>query len=87
MLSPRFSSLFAGKYTGSWQGGADYRPSEEKWVQVGYLMMGIQFEDSSGQTRFDMRIMGPMAAIRLDFFIKIFSVHPGNEYLFSSGFK
>ncbi len=52
-----------------WQlaGGADYRLGEEKWVQVGYRMMGIQFEDSSGQAGVDMRVMGPMAAIRLDF--------------------
>jgi len=48
-------------------GGADYRLGEEKWGQPGYWMMGIQFEDSSGQAGVDMRVMGPMAAIRLDF--------------------
>ncbi|MCK5351966.1 hypothetical protein KAJ77_05280 [bacterium] len=47
--------------------GADARLGEEKWVQVGYRMMGIQFEDSTGQTGSDMRIMDSMAALRLDF--------------------
>lgn len=48
-------------------GGADYRLGEEKWVQVGYRMMGIKFETAGGQTGIDMEVMGPMAAIRLDF--------------------
>ncbi len=57
----------ASDLTWNLAGGADYRLGEEKWVQVGYRMMGIQFEDSSGQAGVDMRVMGPMAAIRLDF--------------------
>jgi hypothetical protein len=57
----------ASDLTWNLTGGADYRLGEEKWVQVGYRMMGIQFEDSSGQAGVNMRVTGPMAAIRLDF--------------------
>ena len=48
-------------------GGADYRLGEEKWVQVGYRIMGIKYETAGEQAGFDMQVMGPMAAIRLDF--------------------
>ena len=40
---------------------------EEKWIQVGYRMMGIEFVDFSGQVRIDVRVTRPMAALRLDF--------------------
>ena len=57
----------ASDLTWNLAGGVDYRLGEEKWVQIGYRMMGIQYEDSSGQAGVDMRVMGPMVAIRLDF--------------------
>jgi hypothetical protein len=57
----------ASDLTWNMAGGADYRLGEEKWVQVGYRMMGLQYENSNGQVGVDMRVMGPMAAIRLDF--------------------
>jgi len=59
--------LSASDLTWNLAGGVDYRLGEEKWGQPGHRMMGIQFEDSSGQAGVDMRVMGPMAAIRLDF--------------------
>jgi hypothetical protein len=48
-------------------GGADYRLGEEKWLQLGYRMMDIQYEDSRGQAGVNLRVVGPLAAVRLDF--------------------
>lgn len=62
-----FSIGSASDLTWNLAGGADYRVGEEKWIQVGYRMMGIQFEDSSGQAGVDVLVMGPMVAFRLDF--------------------
>jgi hypothetical protein len=57
----------ASDLTWNLAGGADYRLGEEKWVQVGYRMMGIEYQNSNGQAGVDMRVMGPMAAFRIDF--------------------
>jgi len=62
-----FGTGAASDLTWNLAGGADYRLGEEKWVQLGYRIMGISFEESGGQAGVDMLVKGPMIAFRLDF--------------------